>query len=172
MSETEKEINDKSKKREPKAVEYSVVEETGCHLCTSHAIRPDGKIEVRRGGKIFSLVRLLYEEANGPLAPEQILFNTCGTKGCINLAHYQAGTQQDKVASRVARDRSARGSHNGRAKLSEEIVREIRLELDKKTPSVQLARQYGVDHHIISRIQKGLIWKHVQLPQELEEKNR
>lgn len=53
----------------------------------------------------------------------------------------------------------AKGSHNGRAKLSEEIVRIIRQ--DTTTPGAELARRYGVDHHVISRIRKGLSWKHV-----------
>jgi hypothetical protein len=150
----------KSKRRE---ITYEV-NEKGCHVCTSHTMRSDGTIQMKLpGGKRVSLARLVYEETFGPV-PEgegKIIFTTCGTPGCINPEHLRLGTQAEKVAYQVVTGRIAVGTHNGRAKLNEKIVREILL--DTTTSHAELARRYGVDQHIISRVKKRTIWGHVKV---------
>jgi hypothetical protein len=148
-----------------KNIEYKEDAETGCHICTSHKIRPDGSIPVKKGGagsKRIALARLIYEKVHGSLEEGQIVYHTCNTPSCINPDHLKAGSQANKIAQQVADGRNAIGSRNGRAKLTEEMVRDIR-KTDSSISSSELARTYGVDHKVISRIRSGLIWKHVKV---------
>jgi DNA invertase Pin-like site-specific DNA recombinase len=55
-----------------------------------------------------------------------------------------------------------RGSAHGRAKLSEDIVREIRrLYATGEFTQQELALRFGVSKHTISLIVRRKIWKHV-----------
>lgn len=72
----------------------------------------------------------------------EIVRHTCDTRLCVKTAHLVAGTHADNVADRVARGRSASGLRNGRAKLSEEAIREIRF---SGLSIGWLSQKHGVD---------------------------
>jgi hypothetical protein len=117
----------------------------------------------RKNGKPIRAHVLAYEEAYGIRLPFMIVRHLCNNPSCINPDHLILGTLQDNVADRVRSGNSARGSHNGRAKLTEAQAQEIReiLAVGKMNFS-QIARKYGVDRRVIYQIRKGLNWKHVQ----------
>lgn len=52
------------------------------------------------------------------------------------------------------------GEGNGRSKLTNELVLEIR-ELIKTTPQHKVASQFGVSQFLISKINRRIIWKHI-----------
>lgn len=55
-----------------------------------------------------------------------------------------------------------KGSKNGRAKLDESQVMEIKhLLKDSDLTMVEIAKRYNVSKQIISRINNNKIWKHV-----------
>lgn len=53
------------------------------------------------------------------------------------------------------------GIRNANAKLNDDIVREIRIELSKGCTGISLAYKYNVDPKQISRIKNNKTWKHV-----------
>jgi hypothetical protein len=69
-------------------------------------------------------------------------------------------TRDANIADSI-RHGSMRGERNGRAKLNEEQVREIRRLLAAGLPRKQVAARFGVGWHVISFIHNGLTWKHV-----------
>ena len=55
------------------------------------------------------------------------------------------------------------GERSGASKLTEESVREIRMEIARGESQRALAKRFGVSPPQISYIKNGLTWKHVPL---------
>lgn len=81
----------------------------------------------------------------------------CDNPACSRPDHLFLGTTLDNMADMVAKERG----RSGKAKLTEDQVREIRL--DYSTPMTILATRYGLSPHAISAIRRGLSWKHVHV---------
>jgi uncharacterized protein YjcR len=58
--------------------------------------------------------------------------------------------------------RHARGVTNGRAKLNEQQVREIRALFASGVRGVDISRMYGLSAQQVSRLKHGERWKHLQ----------
>ena len=86
------------------------------------------------------------------------LRHTCDTPECCNPLHLLPGSHAENVADRVARDRSAAGAKNGRAKLTEDQV--VAIFLSNET-SGALAKQYSIDRNCIIQIRNRTTWKKV-----------
>lgn len=67
------------------------------------------------------------------------VLHTCDTPRCVNPHHLYLGTHQDNMRDRDSRGRQydRRGSKNGRARLTEKQVNDIRS--DKRSP-IEIAR--------------------------------
>lgn len=97
--------------------------------------------------------------------------HTCDNPPCVNVNHLYLGTplsnNQDMVfrgrAVRVTGDAVAnKGSVNGRAKLTEEQVKEIRLKYSAGGVTYKsLAKEYSVSYGLIGFIIQRRNWRHV-----------
>jgi hypothetical protein len=123
-------------------------------------MKPDGYVMVTIEGKRMQAHRYAYNDAYGDLTDDGVILHTCDNPSCINPKHLVQGTHQDNVRDRVEKDRSAKGTRNGRSKLTEEQVREIKR--DKASTNKQLGQQYGIDPANISKIRTGKVWGHVK----------
>jgi hypothetical protein len=113
------------------------------------------------GGKMRLAHRLAWEWANGRSAKGQVVRHQCDTPECVNPAHLEIGTQADNARDRNMRGRHAHGEHHGKAKLTDQIVREIRrLLIDGIESQRSIARRHGVNPKVIIDIKRGLIWRH------------
>ena len=90
-----------------------------------------------------------------------LVLHSCDNPRCCNPDHLRTGTHQDNTDDKFSRGRQARhhGSHNGRAKLTEQQVLEIR-EIRGMTQQA-IADQYGVSHRNISEIIRQKSWTHI-----------
>lgn len=131
----------------------------GCHECTSHKTRNGypacGRL-VNGKPRPVSIARMLWEEANEPLAG-RIIRHTCDNPACINLAHLLPGTHADNRRDAVERDRVAWGERSGQARLTVKAVLAIRS--DKISCSTALAAKYGVSASAIIAARTGKTWK-------------
>lgn len=73
-------------------------------------------------------------------------------------------TRKANCADAARHGRSSRGSHRPAAKLSEQMVPQVRARLAAGESQRQVAAQIGVSQGTLSKLASGLIWKHV--PQE------
>jgi hypothetical protein len=104
--------------------------------------------------------RVAFYLGNNSIDDDLVVMHACDNRACCNPAHLSQGTQKDNLRDMWKRGRAYRafGAGNGRTKLNEDIVREIRISLDGPRP---LARRYGVDPAVIRNIRNRKIWKHV-----------
>jgi hypothetical protein len=70
-------------------------------------------------------------------------------------------THAENEAHKAVHGTSPRGSRNGCAKLTEEVVRQMRAESGSASLAA-LARRYGVAFQTVSKIVRGERWRHVK----------
>jgi hypothetical protein len=102
--------------------------------------------------------RVAVQLAGVPLKPDEVVMHSCDNPACCNPTHLVVGDHAMNVADRVAKSRSAKGTKNGRSKLTEEQVLAIRAD---DRPITVVARDYGVCVATISHIWKRRIWRHI-----------
>ena len=120
----------------------------------------DGYGTIRYQGKTWLAHRLSYKLFVGDLGEFHVL-HKCDNRKCVNPDHLYLGTNSDNVRDRVSRNREAyrKGTANGRAKLTDDLVLEIRK--NECTTNQELANIFGVSHQLISRIRRKECWTHL-----------
>lgn len=142
---------------EKKFVRLSAAE---CWLWTAGMYR-DGYGRFRVGAAGRPAHRVSYEIYVGPIPEGFHVCHHCDVRPCVNYGHLFLGTNADNSADMVAKGRKARqmGETNGRAKLTEAEVLEIRAAVGFTL--MQLAAMYGVHLSLISLIRRREIWAHL-----------
>jgi hypothetical protein len=108
--------------------------------------------------------RFSYERVNGPIPDGMFVCHHCDNRKCVNPAHLFAAPQRENVRDMLTKGRARYISHprerNGRAKLSEAQIKEIRLAFQQGGITKRdLARQFGVHDSHIGRIVRGELWR-------------
>lgn len=91
----------------------------------------------------------------GEIPVGMVVRHTCDNKLCINPDHLILGSCKDNSQDMVERDRQAKGVRNGRYKLSEKEVQEIK---DSTISYSQLAKKFGISKGHVHRIKTGVAW--------------
>jgi len=91
-----------------------------------------------------------------------MVLHSCDNRKCVNPNHLFLGTHQDNMDDMSKKGRAKRGSGNNKAKLNEDAVKQIRIDLDGGTSGISLSRKYKVSTSVISCIKIRKTWKHVQ----------
>lgn len=136
-------------------------------LCWNYVAGPNrgiyGRFQV--GGKGSPAVlahRYSYEQAIGPIPPGKIIMHICDNPRCVNPLHLRVGTYKQNTADMIAKGRksriSPRGEASGKAVLTEDGVRAIRMSSEQ---SATLARRLGVSPNTVRSVRTGRTWSHV-----------
>lgn len=139
---------------------YSKVDpETGCVEWTRYR-NQDGYGQVNIGHRMMGAHRVSWEIKHGPIPEDLQVLHKCDNPSCINPEHLFLGTQTENIADMNAKGRQvpSRGARNGRAKLTDDQVREIRSD-----PRFQkeIAVDYGVNQTLVSMIKRRVAWSHI-----------
>ena len=113
-------------------------------------------------GRRQSAHRWIFQHQNGIIAEGLEVRHKCDNPRCVRVDHLELGSRQDNVDDMMERNRraSTKGTQNGRSKLSEEQVREIRRHLAEKQLSTRkIARMYSVSQGVVSNIKHRRIWE-------------
>lgn len=116
------------------------------------------------GGKPGIVSRRLCEEAHGaPPTPKHEAAHSCGNgrHGCVTKRHLSWKTRVENQADRIEHGTHNRGERHNFAKLTEKQVREI-LALKGVEKIKDTAARYGVSFNLISLINLGKVWRHIQ----------
>lgn len=111
--------------------------------------------------KSKSAHRVSYEIYNGDIPADMVVCHKCDNPCCVNPSHLFVGTVQDNVNDREEKSRNKiqYGSKNGRAKLNENQVLEIRKKRNSGMSFGKIAKEYGVCKKTIIRAVSGYNWK-------------
>lgn len=122
-----------------------------------------GRICVKDGRRqpIQYAHRVAWEITHGDPGAAYVL-HRCDNPACCNPAHLFLGTQADNMRDRDAKGRQvpARGARNGRAKLCESAVAEIRrLSAEDGLSHRGIAARFAVSPSTVGDILRGESWR-------------
>lgn len=112
------------------------------------------------GTKITGAHRASWILFKGEIPENTEVMHKCDVPNCVNPDHLELGTHADNMHDKDRKGRSnyQRGSHMGRAKLTEDDIPKIRAD---SRPQKEIARDFGVGGSTINYIKTGKTWKHV-----------
>lgn len=143
-----------------------------------------------KGTSNASVRRIVYRLACGDLPDDMFVITACQNKRCVRHSHLKLATKEDlevkrcntlptgdehharrhpehmargeRNGSRLHPERRPRGERHGCAKLTDDLVRQIRnLYANEHLSMRALARRFRVDRRNISFIVNNRTWKHV-----------
>jgi hypothetical protein len=111
-------------------------------------------------GRLCQINRIVLEAFVGPPGPGQLALHNDGNSLNDCLSNLRWGSFKDNMGDRDAHGTTARGSRNGKAKLTEEQVSYARRSYTGAYGEVSaLARELGVDRSVMCRVLSGAAWK-------------
>lgn len=120
----------------------------------------------RAGKTVMHLAhRVAWELEHGEAIPGDLLVrHKCDNPPCQNPNHLELGTHVDNMQDRTDRGRHTpmRGSRHGKAKLTEQDVREIRELAANGTSTAGLARRFAVSEYCVYAVVNRVTWRHVE----------
>jgi len=120
-----------------------------------YARMPSSRTKFQRASRVSYLIH------KGNIEKNMIVCHSCDNPVCCNPEHLFLGTPNDNSKDMVYKDRQAKGSRNGKSKLNEENVKEIKKLFNEKIPMKVIAEMFGVYISSIEKIKTGTSWKHV-----------
>ena len=118
-----------------------------------------GQIKVR--GKRWKAHRMSFLIHHGYLDETLCVLHKCDNRACVRPDHLYQGTKGNNAEDCVNRERTARGTKNALAKLTEPIVAEMRRQYAKRT-AISISKQYDVSCGTACNAIYGKTWKHVK----------
>jgi hypothetical protein len=103
--------------------------------------------------------RYAFIASGGTFEDGPYVLHSCDNPRCVNPAHLRAGTNGDNMADRMARGRYGHGETNGRAKLTEPDVAQIRARRANGERLKAIASDFNVSDVLVSLIARGKNWK-------------
>jgi hypothetical protein len=130
---------------------------------------------VSRGGHCGRMIgahRAAWLVTHGEIPEGQEVCHRCDNPPCCNPAHLFLGSHAENVQDSFSKGRGAanlprdnRGAKNGRARLTEASVNEIRARYGSVTAR-QLATELGVSIYTVRAVAQNRIWRHLPLRNE------
>ena len=133
------------------------IDKNGCWVCTNKHINKDGYPECKMNGKTVSAARYIYARIYGDIPTGLHVLHGCANRACINPSHLRLGTHQDNMD-----DRTKHGNTGTASPLTTNDVKEIReLIGETNLQNTEIAELYDVSPWAISRIRRGVTYKHI-----------
>ena len=140
---------------------------SGCWLWEGAIFERTGYGQMRMNKKIFLAHRIAWELYRGPIPQGEgyhgmCVCHKCDNPFCVNPNHLFLGDHTANMHDKAAKGRSPigrLGEENNLTKLTEQQV--IAIRQDTERTYTDIAKDYGVTRHAISRIHRRIWWKHI-----------
>lgn len=137
-----------------------IVNEQGCHICTSHAKNKAGYTVVHRyiEGEFKStlLHRYLWMQRYGILPAELFVCHICDNRCCINLDHLFVGTCQDNSDDMRWKNRSLTLGQRSTTKMDVDTAFSVMY--DDTLPLKYWQIIAGTSNMTVNCIRRGMSW--------------
>ena len=142
-------------------IQNAVAQDNGC-LEFRRNLR-NGYGRVKLGDKTFSAHRIVLEAIEPAPSKNHKVLHSCDNPCCVNISHLRWGTQKENTQDAIDRGRYVKmvGTTNGRAKLSNEDISEIKRLYSLGQTQRQIGNLFGMSNQMISNIITGKAWKHL-----------
>lgn len=104
--------------------------------------------------KAMKAHRVAWTLINGEIPRGLLVCHKCDIPACVNPEHLFLGTYKDNIQDSISKGRFAYGLNNGRSKLSEIDVMEIRRRCLTER-RVDIAKDYGITPEHVYRVNVG-----------------
>lgn len=95
----------------------------------------------------------------GEIPINSCVLHKCDNPRCVNPNHLFLGDKAANYADARSKDRHSRGERHGQSKLTDDAVRNIRL--DQK-PDKEIAKIFGISAWTVRGVRSRKWWTHVQ----------
>ncbi len=130
---------------------------SGCKNWTGYATMNATALREQKANRISWRIHF------GDIPDGIYVLHHCDNRECNNPNHLYLGNQKQNMKDMFDRNRVERkGESNGRAKLTEEIVRNIKRSLLTGCNQRKLAENFGVSEGTIGFIKRGETWSWVK----------
>lgn len=142
-----------------------------CREWLGHAHHTTGYGVVGAGGRLWQAHRLAWTYAKGPIPAGMFVLHRCDNRRCCNPLHLFLGTQKENMDDMRSKGRGprTRGADNANAKVSPDVVREIRDMFDRHwvrgkrqvggVNFLNIGRRYGISDTQVRNIVFRVSWK-------------
>lgn len=103
--------------------------------------------------------RFMYFLLNGEIPKNFVICHKCDNPPCCNPEHLFIGTHLDNIKDMVDKGRHVNGSNSGKAKFTDEQIKEIRNSTENNT---EIAKRFNVWNSTISRIRTKGAYNNVE----------
>jgi hypothetical protein len=106
--------------------------------------------------------RISYIINFGSIPKGKLVLHKCDNRKCVNPYHLFIGSYQDNMDDKVNKNRQSKGVSTNIAKLTDELVKNIRLDISLGFISLKkLAKKYKISYPTILDIKRKRTWKHI-----------
>jgi len=105
--------------------------------------------------------RLAWTWAHGPVPRGKSVCHSCDVPTCVRPDHLFLGTPAENTRDAVNKGRMCKGVDSHLAKLTPEVIRDIRRRAGGGEPNYRIAQSHGVAASTVGRALSGLTWKAV-----------
>jgi HNH endonuclease len=134
-----------------------------CVYTTDVVLDKDGYPRVKHQAKLWRLNRLIFTYVNGKIPEGNVIGHKCNNKGCINPLHLYLTTAAENSTQAKLDGLYKSGIESGKAKLSEEEVKELRrLYYEEAVSQDKLAAKYKLSQSTVSAIVRNETYKQVK----------
>lgn len=143
--------------------EKLVIRKNGCWdwKGNTDSRRGYGRVVYRARNKSIPAHVASWKINRGKIPKGMCVLHKCDNRSCTNPDHLFLGTNFENVRDMVYKNRQAKGSNAGQAKLTEDQVKEIRQLLSEKMDQKEIAKKYNITQTTVSHINIGKTWRHI-----------
>jgi hypothetical protein len=149
-------------KKDEEKIHYEVDSSSGCWNWLG-TLTKSGYGVFHLGNKHLRAHRVVFEKYKGSIPSGTNICHSCDNPRCVNPDHLFAGTHAENMRDMSIKGRTSKlkGENHPCAKLTEEIVKKIKLLLASNTSHKIIATSFSVSTATVAAISQRRLWKNV-----------